>query len=134
VSLFSRLFTPPGFVPAQQVISKSKHPQRVLAFARVLIADRRRWTTGVAARRASGTECSPHDPDAVCFCAYGAIDACATTDAARREAEELLARVICPEPKTLGDTLPCSVISRVNDRKGHKATLAAFDECLRRGV
>lgn len=116
-------------VPAQQLIMRSGHPDRVLVFARELIAHRARWTTGVEARRADGYICDPKSPKAARFCAAGAIEACATTDAARDLALALLADAIDPVAPAPGrprirDFMRAAGFS---DHRGHRETLALFD-------
>jgi hypothetical protein len=45
----------------------------VLVRAKELISDPARWTKGAMARDADGHPCDERDPDAKCFCAYGAV-------------------------------------------------------------
>lgn len=120
------------FSPAADVRMMSKHPQRVIAFARGLIQDRRRWTTGVEMRGANGYETS-HTDEAVAFCAAGAIRACAHTEQACNAALESLAKVVRERHSFPDWWTPFMVISRVSDQHGHKEILEAFDETLRRG-
>lgn len=51
-----------------------------LRAARKLIADPSKWTKGWFARDAKGVMASLDDPQAVCFCAIGAIAATSATD------------------------------------------------------
>ena len=41
-----------------------------------LLSDESKWTKGVLAKTSSGSDCSPTDPKATCFCILGAIDHC----------------------------------------------------------
>lgn len=45
-----------------------------LIAARALIAEPGTWTTGCASRDATGLPVPTHHPDAVCFCAWGAVE------------------------------------------------------------
>jgi hypothetical protein len=45
----------------------------VLKAARAKITDPNKWTRGVNARDSSGLECFAHKPEAVCWCAQGAV-------------------------------------------------------------
>ncbi len=52
-------------------------PLDVLKGARELLSDEKRWTKGALARDKDGHETGiAVDPDAVCWCAYGAIEHC----------------------------------------------------------
>lgn len=51
-------------------------PLEVLVAARELISDPSKWTQNAIARMPDGTECSEHDPEAVSWCALGAIHKC----------------------------------------------------------
>lgn len=55
--------------------NNNKTTAEVLREARELISDPKRWTRGVLARDAEGrsTGRGPFVPEAVCFCAFGAI-------------------------------------------------------------
>lgn len=121
-------------VPANQMLMKSTHPDRVLVFARHLISDRRRWTTGFEMRNKDGYE-TEYIEDAVSFCAAGAISACATTMLASNAALDALAKVI--NERRLSNNrfqgVPYLAVAHENDRYGYKATLEAFDEAIRRG-
>jgi hypothetical protein len=117
------LVSPP--IPANELKMRSKMPHRVLVFARNLIEDRRRWTTGVEARMASGIECTPDSPDAVCFCANGALRACSADPAALMAATARLASVI-DEPAPTAYI----AVAHQNDGRGHRAVLAAFDKAI----
>jgi hypothetical protein len=119
--------------PASVILARSRHPHRVLAFARELIKDKRRWTSGVEMRRASGYETDRLD-EAVSFCAAGAVRACATTEQATNAALAALAKVVRERHSFPDWWTPFMVISRVSDKHGHKEILEAFDETLRRGV
>ncbi len=100
-------------LPAQRIIHEvpgPTTPKAALVKARALIEDDRRWTKGVEARMASGSECSPTSPDAVCFCACGALKAVDAPNAAYKA----LAVAIASE----------------NDKEGHRAILRAFDRAI----
>lgn len=45
----------------------------ILQEARELITPMKRWTQGTYARDSNGYSVTPNDPDAVCWCGWGAI-------------------------------------------------------------
>jgi hypothetical protein len=58
-------------------MSSSKILSDVAIRAAKLIADKSAWTQGSAAKTIGGTEVNPRDPDAVSWCARGALDVAA---------------------------------------------------------
>lgn len=120
-------------VPAQSIKMRSSVGQRTLLFARQLIADKRRWTRGVEAANANGSECDPTSPEAACFCAAGAIKACAANDVAYATAMHCLASSIKPgyDHSDRPHFSAFVTITNVNDKKGHKAVLKAFDAAIK---
>ena len=125
------LVDPP--IEASLILARSRHPHRVIAFARELLKDKRRWTTGVEMRKASGYETDRLD-EAVAFCAAGAIRACATTEQACNAALDSLVKVVRERHAFPDWWTPFMVISRVSDQHGHREIMEAFDETLRRGT
>lgn len=102
----------------------------VLQQARALISDPEHWTQGYWARRESRlglVECVPDDPDAVCWCAAGAINKVAQ---ARMFAD--------PAIDTLELALPLDYRHRAapifafNDERTHAEVLHAFDTAIAR--
>lgn len=81
-----------------------------------LISDRGFWTTGTRARDAGGSAVAPNSPEAVCWCANGAIDACYRHPADRRYMLRL-----ARETAVARHNVP---LSRVNDRMGHEYALS----------
>lgn len=105
----------------------------VLVRARARIADKRRWTRHVLARDWRRYECPAPHPVAVRWCAVGALQAECTTvtptihgwhfalnDALLTAARDRLEQAVGSRDVTV-----------VNDRKGHAAVLAMFDEAIR---
>lgn len=45
-----------------------------------LLADEKKWTKGANAKDTKGNRVSAFDPDAACFCAWGAIRLCFNND------------------------------------------------------
>ena len=101
-------------------------PIEILTQARHLIADRARWTRFAPARDPQGRRCSAIEPDAVRYCAYGALLKCAkdlVADKARaKELAQAAESVLSPKER----------ISSINDRKGHRSVLTHFDQALAR--
>jgi hypothetical protein len=101
---------------------------QILRKARELLRDKRKWTRYGAARTSSGTVCTPYAPDAVKFCAYGAIARAALEVTGDRQQARKLAGAI--EMALVGGERaphPQKRLSHVNDRKGHAAVLGLFD-------
>lgn len=94
----------------------------VLQKARDLIADESRWTHGQYARDAEGYSVYPNEPSATCWCALGAVYH--VLDTTEEDVEDRPA----PIRALYLDNRPVPV--DVNDRDGHEAVLALFDEAI----
>ena len=99
---------------------------RILIRARQRLTDRRHWTKGTTARGARGRMAHPLSPEAVRWCAIGALhvecDSMAM-DGRFREAVGRLEAVI--------DAPGCDSIALLNDTLGHEAVLEMFDAAIR---
>jgi hypothetical protein len=101
---------------------------QVLRRARDLLSDKRRWTRYGAARTGNGAVCPPYAPDAVKFCAYGAIARAALEVTGNRQQARRLARSI--EMLLIGGeraAQPHSRLCQVNDRQGYAAIIGLLD-------
>lgn len=101
---------------------------QVLRRARDLLSDKRKWTRYGAARSGNGAVCPPYAPDAVRFCAYGAIARAALEVTGNRQQARGLARSI--EMHLLGGeraSQPNGRLCQVNDRKGYAAIIRLLD-------
>ncbi len=103
-----------------------------LVRARALIADVANWTRGALGRDNNGEAVEGDDSAAVCFCAFGAIDAvCLTQEESERAglALEKAAVDLYPEAsrELTGDRSP---VVYVNDGLGHDAALAVYDHAI----
>jgi hypothetical protein len=78
---------------------------------------RKGWTKHNYAVDANGRACDPQAPEAVKWCAYGAIDVAYKEDAKRNQALKALREVICTP-----------AIAVWNDKSTKKQVLAAFKE------
>lgn len=100
-----------------------KSAVEVLIAARNLIASPAAWTKGVMARREDGRGADVKGPEAVCWCALGAIRRCCTTGQEEFEANDRLV-----------DELPSGdyCIAEFNDRKStsHAVMLSIFDAAI----
>ncbi len=100
---------------------------QIIARALELISDESRWTRGAMARNACRWSCPVEDPEAVRFCAVGAI---------RRAALELLGEA----DTGLVDQIEAIVLSTngqartnlaaINDRRGREAIVVMFQKAL----
>lgn len=104
--------------------------KEALAKARDLIKDPNRWTRNMYARDRTGNYASPNSPDAICWCAIGAVHhVFGTRPQTQSEMtdEQMKAFTALVNTATLmHDTLP----DRVNDRLGHAAVLELFDRAI----
>lgn len=102
-------------------------PVRVVRAARRRIADKRQWTSGAAAKDANGYSINVRSPNAVAWCATGALQRAALD----LGAEEGVAADLFGLVAHYGDGRP---LVEINDGggpgSGHGAVLAAFDDYL----
>jgi len=102
---------------------------QLIAAALALIEDQERWTRGAIARTADRSACAWSDPDAVRFCAVGALvraayDLVGNEDHARELAVQA-AREIAASSGRRGAVLPY-----INDCEGHLAVVGMFKKAL----
>ena len=102
--------------------------KQVLINARALIADPAHWTSRTLACTAEGQSVAWYDPSATKWCAQGAIyraayDLVADQKEATRIGNEAAKNIY--RPRWLFVSLAI-----VNDRQGHAAVLAVFDNAL----
>ena len=93
--------------------------KQLLQKARALIEDPAHWTQGALARDSAGNEVFPNSPQAVCFCAEGAL-ACAfegTFDLKERAGRYLDIETEKP-------------LWTFNDSHTHEEVLNAFDKAI----
>lgn len=118
----------------RRTLSPNLHRQ-ILRKARGLLSDKRRWTRYGAARTGSGAVCPPYAPDAVKFCAYGALARAAlevtgSKGQARRLAQSIETMLVGGERAAQ----PHSRLCHVNDRKGYAAVIALLDSAAEEDV
>lgn len=94
---------------------------RILTEARVLISDKRRWTTGCTARDVDRRPVPVNSHTAVVWCARGAIEKVGAT---APWSSSIAYRAIYQSTST-------SLVS-VNDKGGHKRVLALLDRAIAR--
>ena len=99
--------------------------KELLIAARAKIEKPENWTTGWYAKTATGRQCNTDDPEAICFCSMGAIDAAAGIDVylaqrAYYELQLVLERIIYPG---FG-------IAEFNDTHTHAQVLDMFDKAI----
>jgi len=95
----------------------------ILRSARARIADRKNWTTGYMARTADGTACFAESPEAVSWCALGALAAESGTGGLNVDGWELLIEA--------SRKLYCTdSVSSVNNCEGHLAVLGLYDAAI----
>jgi hypothetical protein len=99
----------------------------VLQQARALISDPARWTQDAPARNADGQRVEPFKPEAVCWCAWGALDrAVWDTGFVAPGHGRALAHLI----RELG--LQAGQLGTFNDTHIHAEVLALFDKAIQR--
>ena len=108
--------------------------------AEKLILKEENWTQGAKARKADGTECSVEDPEAVQFCAMGAIEACCTDNGqVAWDLENLLQQVVEDDSGYMGydaDTAKFPTIQQFNyfndEHATHGDIIGIFGEVKRK--
>lgn len=93
--------------------------REILIAARALIAAPEGWTQGEYARDADGCAVDPDNPDAVCFCALGAIERACERGIDGDEAIQAIQRIV-------------GLVAGFNDTHTHAAVVAMFDEAIAR--
>lgn len=107
---------------------------QILRKARGLLKDKRKWTRYGSARTGNGAICPPYAPEAVKFCAYGAIARAALEVTGDRQQARQLARSV--EGLLVGVARaphPQKRLSDVNDHKGYAAVIRLFDAAVDEG-
>lgn len=105
----------------------AKDALTVLREARELISDPKRWTQNHFARDRRGEFISPIHPEAVCFCAGGALAKVDGTSFHNSEAHSSAWEALRHASKSLfGNSDPADV----NDELGHAAVLRMFDAAI----
>lgn len=96
-------------------------PLETLKAARDLISDPSCWTQGDFARNTDGQSVDPNNKEAMCFCAFGAIQRI-TENPLMSDADRLL-ESICNERFSLS-------VGDFNDTHTHAEVLALFDAAI----
>jgi hypothetical protein len=111
-------------------------PLEILIETRNLLSDRSKWCQCYAAKDKAGNLVAPTDPEAIAWCALGAIRKCGAinSDLIIHLANEFnplnLAIILLQEA---GKSLYDMGIMSTNDIKGYEATMEMFDEAIERG-
>ena len=92
-------------------------PETIIRAALKRISNPERWCARNAARNARNEPVPPHSPEAVRWCAMGALQAESTTHEEYRRAKLMFGE---------------ESLIRVNDKEGHQAVLDLFDAALGR--
>ena len=105
----------------------------LLKRARRRISRPEQWTTGTYARDRAEDACSPTGAGAVRFCALGALEASLPNGEGRRRREGWYERFFEARRRlqTAAGGGPPVRIQQCNDRDGHAAVLAMYDEAIR---
>lgn len=99
--------------------------ESVLRNAYELIRDPDRWCTHAMARDNLGQSVAARDPDAVRWCAFGALGKCGKTKWTSTIRDcEVVDRIVA---ELYGSS---HSITSVNDNLGHAATVAVFEKAL----
>jgi hypothetical protein len=103
---------------------------QIIREARSLIADPDNWTQCELAATAAGESCDPWNPEAVAFCAYGALIKAAygisnDSDTAMQFAQSATAAMFGP-----GGSDPGQIYAINDAEEGREAVLALFDKSL----
>lgn len=96
----------------------------ILKQAKALIADEKNWTQGAAARNEKGQIAYSLDPDATCWCSFGAVSK--TTEG------DLPANGLAHNQlyDTLEKEFNCTSISEYNDNHTHTEVMSFWDKAI----
>ena len=97
---------------------------KVLKKAKGRIWYKKNWTTGICARDSDNASVHSKDPNAICWCAYGAI---VWATANYPQLDEVVAYIeeIVPIVKEN------SGIVAINDKQGHEAIIRVFNQAIK---
>ena len=109
----------------------------ILRNARAMIHNKDRWTRGALARNEQGKSVDPDSNQACQWCAIGAVMSSIRTFSNKRTPRYLTQNKVAQISADLGtiireSTSEVAGIEECNDRLGHTAVLAIFDEAIRR--
>jgi len=93
---------------------------KIIRDARDLISDESRWTRGSFARDRQGYYVQTKSPEAVCWCAVGALIKCIPPGYHEERVIQAFQAAV-PGHKS---------ITYINDERGHAATLETFDAVI----
>jgi integrase len=102
----------------------------VLRRARWAIEQPTRWCTGTMARDAAGDETEPEAPDAVAWCAGGALVHGAVAHELQAEGLHYLIGAAGERYWPDEEDWTWEMVARVNDEHGHAAVLAMYDRAI----
>lgn len=107
--------------------NKPETVKSILQSARELIADPAHWTQSAFARDVNGNDCVSNDPEAVCFCALGALNKAANYYDSKKNAT-----LYFKAKAALRDMIYPHNISMFNDRfdRTHAEILRLFDDAI----
>lgn len=95
----------------------------ILTQARDLITNPTRWTTDTLARCENMVSISPSSPDAICWCAAGALWKVGGSSIHIDEAVDALTNAC--------EVLYNKLIDETNDDLGHEAVIAAYNHAIK---
>jgi hypothetical protein len=110
----------------------SKTTAETLRKAKALIDDQGKWIRGGLACDSHGHPCEPHNPDAVCFCALGALQAAIWHVDADRNIAYPAAIIALRDAGALnaGFNVASTALTHFNDSHGHAEVMALFDVAI----
>lgn len=91
----------------------------LLKLAKTKIADRAHWCKGALAKNADDNSCGYRNPDAIKFCALGALASVSDGSSQRLKECHLLS---CAAQKLFG-----TYLTVVNNTRGHEAVMKVYD-------
>lgn len=108
----------------------AKSPHEILTFARALLENPDRWTTGVLARGPDGSMRYPSDADACKFCVAGAMMLAVGGIKGRPQSEVDYRAALMPFKQVLSDGDWKNFPGTWNDTINHATLLAALDKAV----
>ena len=102
--------------------------QQIILRALEIVSDENRWTAATLARDQHGRSCPVHAPEAVRFCAVGALARAASELLGDRANHALVAHI--ENTVLAADGQPRLNLAHINDQQGRKAIIELFKKAL----
>lgn len=109
--------------------ARSRRASNILRNARQVIATENQWTQGRYARTRAGSPVTHQDPDAVCFCAVGALRRAEPDHTDAREAAARFLFLAVNDGRKPADHIQIPVFND-NPKTEHADVIRAYDRAI----